>query len=65
MKALVCDVLGLKEFSEEIMDKNIEKAVVLNGTVSFHFFDGHIESREYKEKKKGYPRKNLVKDVKM
>ena len=47
------------------MDKNIEKAVVLNGTVSFHFFDGHIESREYKEKKKGYPRKNLVKDVKM
>ena len=45
--------------------KNIEKAVVLNGTVSFHFFDGHIESREYKEKKKGYPRKNLVKDVKM
>ena len=65
MKALVCDVLGLEEFSEEIMDKNIEKAVVLNGTVSFHFFDGHIESREYKEKKKGYPRKNLVKDVKM
>ena len=64
MKALVCDVLGLEEFSEEIMDKNIERAVVLNGTVSFHFFDGHIESREYKEKKKGYPRKNLVKDVK-
>ncbi len=50
VQALVCDVLGIKEFSEEQMDAVIEKAVVSNGLVTFCFKDGHTESREYEEK---------------
>lgn len=55
VQALVCDVLGIKEFSEEQMDAVIEKAIVSNGLVTFCFKDGHTESREYEEKKKGIP----------
>lgn len=55
VQALVCDVLGIKKFSEEQMDAVIEKAVVSNGLVTFCFKDGHTESREYEEKKKGIP----------
>ena len=55
MAALVCDVLGLSEYSEETMDTAIEKAVVKDGTVTFCFYDGHTEYLSYKEKKKGTP----------
>lgn len=55
MEALVCDALGLSEYSEETMDTAIEKAVVKDGTVTFCFYDGHTESLSYKEKKKGTP----------
>lgn len=55
MQKLVCDVLGIKEFSEEQMDAVMEKAVVKEGTVTFYFQDGHTENRNYEEKKKGVP----------
>ena len=55
MKALVCDVLGLAEFDEAVMDERLEKATAENNTVTFHFKDGHTESRGYQEKRKGNP----------
>lgn len=55
MQKLVCDILGIKEFSEEQMDAVMEKAIVKEGTVTFCFQDGHIENRNYEEKKKGFP----------
>lgn len=54
MRQLVCDVLGIGSFSEENMDNQIDKAVVLNGEVTFHLKDGSIVKRCYKEKKKGF-----------
>ena len=33
----------------------MEKAVIADNTVTFHFKDGHTESRDYREKKKGCP----------
>jgi hypothetical protein len=53
MKGLVCDVLNLSEFSEEEMDKNIEKAEVNQNKVIFHFNNGKTETREFVEKKHG------------
>ena len=55
MQKLVCDVLGIKEFSEEQMDAVMEKAIVREGVVTFCFQDGHTENRNYEEKKKGFP----------
>lgn len=55
METLVCDALGLSEYSEETMDTAIEKAVVKDGTVTFCFYDGYTECLSYKEKKKGIP----------
>ncbi len=55
MKTLVCDVLELTEFSEEKMDAEIEKAVISDNVVTFHFRDGHTERRTYRYKKKGHP----------
>lgn len=42
VQALVCDVLGIKKFSEEQMDAVIEKAVVSNGLVTISEFDGSL-----------------------
>ena len=53
IRNLVCDILDLPEYSEEKMDAVMEKAVVADNTVTFHFKDGHTESRDYTEKKKG------------
>lgn len=55
MQKLVCDVLSIKEFSEEQMDAVMEKVIVKEGTVTFCFQDGHTENRNYEEKKKGFP----------
>ena len=55
MQELVCDVLGIEEFSEEQMDAVMEKAIVKEATVTFYFQDGHTENRNYEEKKKGFP----------
>lgn len=55
MKRLVTEVLGIETFDEKTMDEKIEKAVVLNNTVTFHFRDGHAEIKDYKERKTGTP----------
>lgn len=53
LKPLICGVLNLNEYSEQLMDDEIVNAVIINGTVTFQFKDGHTECRNYKEKKKG------------
>lgn len=53
LKGLVCDVLGFDEFSENKMNELIESIVVLNNEVTFHFNDGHTETRPYLDKKRG------------
>ena len=55
MKRLVTEVLGIDEFDEAAMDAQIESATVLDHTVTFHFRDGHTESREYLDKRHGTP----------
>jgi hypothetical protein len=54
MKKLTASVLGMDTFDEGKMDELLEKAVILNGEVTFHFKDGHTETRQYKERKRGY-----------
>lgn len=54
LKDMVCDVLGLDEFSEERMDTELEKIMVDGQMITFQFQDGHTENLEYvKPKKKG------------
>lgn len=55
MKRLVTAVLGLDEFDEAAMDARIESATVLDHTVTFHFRDGHTESRDFLDKRHGTP----------
>lgn len=55
MKRLVTDVLGLGEFDEATMDAQIEKATILDHTVTFHFRDGYTESRDFLDKRHGTP----------
>lgn len=55
MKRLVADVLGLDEFDEAAMDARIENATILDHTVTFHFRDGHTESRDFLDKRHGTP----------
>ena len=55
MKRLVADVLGLGEFDEAAMDAQIENATILDHTVTFHFRDGHTESRDFLDKRHGTP----------
>ncbi len=47
MKALICDVLALPEFSVEAMDAQIEKVEMYYGRAHFIFYDGHTEDRKY------------------
>lgn len=37
------------------MDAQIEHASVLDHTVTFHFRDGHTESRDFLDKRRGTP----------
>lgn len=53
MKRLVTEVLGLDEFNEEKMDEKIEYASILEHKVTFHFRDGHSETKEYLDKRIG------------
>lgn len=55
MKRLVADVLALDEFDEAAMDAQIENATILDHTVTFHFRDGHTESRDFLDKRRGTP----------
>ena len=52
MKALVCDILGLKELDESIMNAQLKSASVLGYTVTFHFRDGHTATRPWSKPKK-------------
>lgn len=62
MKKLTASVLGLDTFDEGKMDELLEKAVILNGEVTFHFKDGHTETRQYKERKRGYHHSKAYRD---
>ena len=54
LKDMVCKVLGLNAFSEELMDAALEKVTVDGNTLTFCFLDGHTESCQYiKPKKRG------------
>lgn len=53
MKALVTDVLGLTEYNEAEMDKQMEYATILGNTVTFHFRDGHEAFRDFHDKRHG------------
>ena len=53
MKALVGDVLGLDAYDEAAMDKQIEYAQIYRNTVTFHFRDGHEETKNFKDKRHG------------
>lgn len=53
MKTLVADALGLNDFDEASMDKQIEYAQMNGNTVTFHFRDGHEDERNYKDKHHG------------
>ncbi len=57
LKALVSEVLGLDEYAEDKMDEAMEKAVIADNNVTFHFKDGHMEIREYKNEKRHPERK--------
>lgn len=53
MRRLVTEVLCLDKFDEAAMDAQIEKATILGHTVTFHFRDGHAESRDFLDKRHG------------
>ncbi|MCI2056709.1 MAG: recombinase family protein, partial [Oscillibacter sp.] len=53
MKALVTEALDLPAFDEEVMDAQIEYASILEGTVTFHFRDGHKIFNTYQDKRRG------------
>jgi hypothetical protein len=53
VKALVTEVLGLPAFDEAVMDAQIEYASILDGTVTFHFRDGHEILNTYQDKRRG------------
>ena len=52
MKQLVGGVLGLEQYDEKAMDEKIEKAVIRDYTVTFHFRDGTTKSCQYVNKKR-------------
>ncbi len=46
---------GVTEADIKTLHEKLDKAVVLNNTVTFHFKDGSTKTLDYKEKKKGTP----------
>ena len=58
LKKIICDVLGLEEFSEEVMTERLTHISALGDRLTFHFKDGHTEQRTYAhEKRKRCPRR--------
>lgn len=55
LKKLTCDVLGIEEFDEQIMDDRIERIYIADNKVRFKLKNGDEEVREYLEKKRGTP----------
>lgn len=57
LKELVSEVLGLDEYAEDKMDEAMDKAVIADNKVTFHFKDEHTEIRRYKNTKRKQSRK--------
>ena len=58
LKKIICEVLGLNEFDENVMLEHLTHISVLGTRLTFHFRDGHIEERTYAhEKRKRCPRR--------
>ena len=58
LKKIICEVLGLEEFSEGAMTEQLTHISVLGDRLTFHFRDGHTEQRTYAhEKRKRCPRR--------
>ena len=58
LKKIICEVLGLNEFDENVMLEHLTHISVLGKRLTFHFRDGHIEERTYAhEKRKRCPRR--------
>ncbi len=55
MKRLIAEMLGLADYSEEAMAAVMEKAVIHDNMVTFHFHDGNTQERGFNNKKKGTP----------
>lgn len=58
LKKIICEVLGLMEFSEDAMTERLTHISALGSSLTFHFKDGHTEQRTYAhEKRKRCPRR--------
>ncbi len=55
LKNLLCEVLELDEFDEEVMDEKIQRIYIADNKVRFKFKDDHEEVKEYLKKKCGTP----------
>lgn len=55
LKAMVAEVLDIPEFDEPTMDDLLIRISIIDTEVTFHFKDGHTETRLYRiPKKRGY-----------
>ena len=58
LKKIICEVLGLEDFSEDAMTDRLTHISVLGTRLTFHFKDGRTEQRTYAhEKRKRCPRR--------
>ena len=58
LKKIICEVLGLEEFSETAMTERLTHISVLGDRLTFHFKNGRTEQRTYAhEKRKRCPRR--------
>ncbi|MBR3237089.1 MAG: hypothetical protein IKF99_01475, partial [Oscillospiraceae bacterium] len=58
LKKIICEVLGLEDFSEDAMTDRLTHISALGDRLTFHFRDGSTEQRTYAhEKRKRCPRR--------
>ena len=55
LKALVCEVLKLDEFDEQVMDEQIKRIYIADSKATFKLKDGRVIVKEYSERKRGTP----------
>lgn len=55
LKALVCEVLKLYEFNEQVMDEQIKRIYIADSKATFKLKDGREIVKEYSERKRGTP----------
>lgn len=55
LKALVCEVLKLDEFDEQVMDEQIKRIYIADSKATFKLKDGREIVKEYSERKRGTP----------